>query len=324
MKPQVPNRVHRIMPQALQFQHSDSIQYARGELFVMGSETRPLDDSGWVGEQHTGQGAAIAFSLLPIEVEFADTDPVLLAPTTVAMTRPNGPYTRAARNDIGQRTVFLSMPIPLACELAAYHDPHAQDRVEDPFAHRYGPCNPIAQTLARQLERAVFRSKHAIEPLEFDEFAMQIVEHAIEVVYAHAGAPRARSLPIATRRTQRAWVDDAIERLCMDPGRPWSLATLSDEVELSPGYLSRLFRAHTGHTLSESLMIVRLMHAIDRLPDMRGQFSLLAEECGFSSHAHMSAAFQSTLGVAPKHLALQSKRALRESMNHLVRALREH
>lgn len=324
MKPQVPARVHQIMPQALQFQQSDSIQYARGELFVMGSESRPLNDSGWVGEQHTGQGAAIAFSLLPIEVEFANTDPVLLAPTTVAMTRPNGPYTRAARNEIGQRTVFLSMPIPLACELAANHDPRAQDRVEDPFAHRYGPCNPVAQTLARQLERAVFRSSHAIDPLAFDELALQIVEHAIEGVYAHAGAQRARALPVATRRTQRAWVDDAIERLCMDPGRPWSLAALSDEVELSPGYLSRLFRMHTGHTLSESLMIVRLMHAIDRLPDMRGQFSLLAEECGFSSHAHMSAAFQSTLGVAPKHLALQSKRALRESMNQLVRALREH
>lgn len=70
-------------------------------------------------------------------------------------------------------------------------------------------------------------------------------------------------------------------------------------------------------------MIVRLMRAIERLPDMRGRFADLADDCGFSSHAHMSAAFQGTLGVSPKQIARRSRAEIRSAMELLARSLRE-
>lgn len=316
-------RVWKIaMPSPIQIAKHDSIAYASGDIFTLGSESRHLQDAGWHGEQHTGPRHAIAFSLLPIAVDFADEDPVLLGPTTLAMTKPQGAYRRTPRSERGQRTLFLSMPTDLACELVGAFSAEDAERREDPFPSRYGPCDPSAQAAAWQLDRLVFSKRSQIDPMAFDEVAMHIVHQALRGIYADRRQRRTPDLPVGTRRAQRKSVDEAIALMCAQPGRAWVLSELADSVELSPGYLSRLFRTHTGHTMSHTLTIVRLMHAIERIADMRGQLTRLAIECGFASHAHMSYCFNAHLGIAPTQLVASGSREISETLNHLASRLR--
>ncbi|NQX95467.1 MAG: helix-turn-helix transcriptional regulator [Erythrobacter sp.] len=238
------------------------------------------------------------------------------------MTRPNCPYTREAISPAGQRTLFFSMDAKLASELVATHDLKALDRLHDPFPMRYAPSMPRAVACARQLEHCISLSEVELEPIEFDELVMSIAQHTIAGVYEYIEQSRSPKLPAETITAQRRWVDDVITRLCDEPGKRWSLAQLADEVELSPGYLSRLFRGHTGHTLSQTLTIIRLMHALERLPDMRGRLTRLAIECGFSSHAHMSNAFRTVLNAPPNELMHASSRKLRASLANLGKQLR--
>ena len=296
---------------------SDRIRYVSGQLFTLGSEDRGLKDRGWDGQQRTGDRHVVAFSLRPVEVHFEGESPVILAPTTIALVHPNCAYTRQARSDRGQRTLFLSMDERTLRSVLARHMSIEPDDQHDLFPMRFGPSDARSQAMAIQLDRLLLRDRIEMQPLEFDELAMGIVDQAIGAVIRHKGDARVDELPEHTKRQQRGWVDDAIARLCQDSGRQWTLNELADSVDLSPAYLSRLFRKHTGHTLSQTLTIVRLIRVIERLPDMRGSLTRLAVECGFSSHAHMSTAFQSVLQLSPSTLA-RSDRASRSEVRRVL------
>lgn len=192
------------MHSPLRFHSEPSVDYASSDLFTIGSEDRRPDHPGWGDEQNAGDRPAIAFSLRPVKVEFEGADPVLLAPTTLAMTRPGGGYTRDVRCDAGQRTLFLVMSPQTACGLAGVHNPGAREREGDPFPGRYGPCCVRAHSMACQLGRAVFDAERPIEALGFDEMAMQIVEHALAGVGASSVCPRPPDGPSAAGWTMRS------------------------------------------------------------------------------------------------------------------------
>lgn len=305
------------MTRPLQQIENDRIKYASGDLFTLGSEDRGLVDRGWVGEQRTGNRHVVAFSLRPVEVHFEGELPVVLAPTTIAMVHPNCAYTRHARSEQGQRTLFISMEEQTLRSVLARHTSAEPDDADDLFPMRFGPSDARSQAMAIQLDRLLHRDRIEIQPMEFDELAMGIVDQAIGAVIQHQQGSQTSDLPEHTRRQQRGWVDDAISRMCLDPSRAWTLNELADAVELSPAYLSRLFRKHTGHTLSQTLTIIRLLRVVERLPDMRGSLTRLAVECGFSSHSHMSHAFQSVLHLSPSTVA-KSDRASRSEVRRLL------
>jgi AraC family transcriptional regulator len=82
------------------------------------------------------------------------------------------------------------------------------------------------------------------------------------------------------------------------------LADLATDLGLSESYLARTFRAATGTTLHAALMERRIARArllIEAAPRHRGRASLaeIAAATGFSSHAHMTAAFRRVLGTTP-------------------------
>lgn len=93
---------------------------------------------------------------------------------------------------------------------------------------------------------------------------------------------------------------------------PLSMRNLADTSSVGYSHLRRAFKAHTGLTMKQYQMQVRLRHAQDRLLNTRLSVKEIAGRLGFNSPFHFSADFKRQTGVSPKEWRrLQSSRARR-------------
>lgn len=77
-----------------------------------------------------------------------------------------------------------------------------------------------------------------------------------------------------------------------------TLADLSGHTGLSPGYLSRLFRADTGESV-HGYILGRKLEAAKSLVERGGKMGETAYALGFSSESHFIALFKKRFGVTP-------------------------
>lgn len=103
-----------------------------------------------------------------------------------------------------------------------------------------------------------------------------------------------------TQRARRRLVADAREALATDPGR--SLADLARELATSPHHLSRVFHAHTGHTVSRYRLLLRTRTALERLAEGERNLGRLAAEVGFADQAHLCRVIRGQTGHTPSAL----------------------
>jgi AraC-like DNA-binding protein len=74
---------------------------------------------------------------------------------------------------------------------------------------------------------------------------------------------------------------------------------IADMVHLSPGYFSNLFRAETGMSFSDYLIMVRIENAKAMLRRFELSVEAISKKCGFNSLAHFSRTFKDRCGVSP-------------------------
>jgi AraC family transcriptional regulator len=84
-----------------------------------------------------------------------------------------------------------------------------------------------------------------------------------------------------------------------------TLEDIAAELKASPFRLCRAFRQATGGSLHQHLTRLRLVTALERLPDYRERLTDLALDLGFSSHSHFTHAFRGYFGRTPSELALR-------------------
>jgi len=90
-----------------------------------------------------------------------------------------------------------------------------------------------------------------------------------------------------------------LDRMRANLSENLNLATLAAETGYSRAHFRRTFRAATGQTPHRYLLDLRLENARALLAGRGMPLIDIAAECGFSSHAHLSAAFRSRFGVSP-------------------------
>jgi AraC family transcriptional regulator len=78
-----------------------------------------------------------------------------------------------------------------------------------------------------------------------------------------------------------------------------TLEALAEELGVSPFRLCRAFRQATGGSLHQHLTRLRLVTALEKLPEYRERLTDLALDLGFSSHSHFTHAFRGYFGRAP-------------------------
>ena len=84
------------------------------------------------------------------------------------------------------------------------------------------------------------------------------------------------------------------------PARPLPLAELADAVGVSPGHLSRVFRAEYAVGPVAAVELVRLARAATLLQRSNLTVGAVATACGFANPFHFSRRFRATYGVPPR------------------------
>lgn len=160
------------------------------------------------------------------------------------------------------------------------------------------PAEPVPIAPSVDLEhRLLLAAAHR------DEDPHEVVERAVGVAAeALAGLDRRRveSGRPGAHRMQRAIVDDARQALAEDPGRP--LPEMARQLAVSPHHLSRIFRAHTGHTIARHRMRLRVRAALERLAGGDHELARLAAELGFADQSHLCRVIRSETGTTPGSL----------------------
>lgn len=74
---------------------------------------------------------------------------------------------------------------------------------------------------------------------------------------------------------------------------------IADYLQVSEGYLRKLFRQETGETLKEYILSYRMKKAKQYLASGKYRISEIAHMCGYKTSQHFSTAFKNIVGMSP-------------------------
>lgn len=184
---------------------------------------------------------------------------------------------------VAEPTLRELAPKNLVCESAGFT-----------FNQQHLRIDARAQALVMLLKHSL---RHGgIEPLEAEALSLTLVSRAI--------GPRTSRASGATYARRRL-VDRVKVLLAGDLSRRWTLAEIAREICGSPVYLTQVFQQVEGLPLYRYHLRLRLARALDLIAQ-RDDLSGLAQDLGFSSHSHFSAAFKQAYGVTPAEFRAQS------------------
>jgi AraC-like DNA-binding protein len=83
------------------------------------------------------------------------------------------------------------------------------------------------------------------------------------------------------------------------PSKPHRIRDIASTLAVSPFHLAHVFRRHTGVSIHQYVLQLRMAHAAARLAAGETNLSRLAIDLGFSSHSHFSAVFRRYFGASP-------------------------
>ena len=108
------------------------------------------------------------------------------------------------------------------------------------------------------------------------------------------------------QRVAQERVEQVIFLLKQNLAEPPSLEELGRKIGCSHFYLSRIFSAQTGHTITQHLRQLRMERAAELLKKGEHNVTEAATEVGYNSLSHFSAAFHETFGCCPGLYPLQT------------------
>jgi AraC family transcriptional regulator len=189
----------------------------------------------------------------------------------------------------GDTSLVVSLAQPLLAELA----PKSLLATGEPltFNQQSMRIDARAQALAMLLNHSLCIG--SIEALEAEALSLTLISRAI-------GPRTARASGASYSR--RRLVDRVKVLLASDLSRRWTLAEIAGEIRGSPVYLTQVFQQVEGLPLYRYHLRLRLARALDLVAG-RADLSGLAQDLGFSSHSHFTAAFKQAYGRTPSEFA---------------------
>ena len=76
-----------------------------------------------------------------------------------------------------------------------------------------------------------------------------------------------------------------------------NLEMISKEVHLEPHYLCALFKEHTGTTIMQYIISLRIENAKHLIMTQDDKIYKISEKCGFANYNHFSNTFKKTTGI---------------------------
>lgn len=97
------------------------------------------------------------------------------------------------------------------------------------------------------------------------------------------------------------YVKSAIACINRDYSKTISQQSVADEIGISVGYLSTIFKAETGQGFSDYLNSVRIRNATQMLDSGEYDLHKISMECGFQDYAYFFKVFKKKVGITPKN-----------------------
>jgi AraC family transcriptional regulator len=159
-----------------------------------------------------------------------------------------------------------------------------------------------------------------VDALEAEERAFDLLDAALGAARRQRTAPRrARAAVGGTWRRARR-VALAVEAICTEPERKWTLSELSALASVSPGHLAHLFRAELGTSVYDYVIRSRLSRALDAVLDSDSGLTEIALDAGFASHSHFTARFRALFGRTPQQVRRATRGATARELRRIVTA----
>jgi len=235
---------------------------------------------------------------------------------------------RLSRTEIEEQAAFLGIQAEGSRTMALIHImerpaapqlPGEKDRRIESFAVRrlaedvFRPFPPLVIFQDEQDDVAALTGcaagpewSRAVETIEAG--AARSLTHAVliahsPVVEGPEGVPEtyeALSAEVARRSGLRSFVLVAQGYIDSHYGEPdLTLEKVASEVQVSPGYLSRLLKRETGFSFVDYLTRVRITRAVQLMSDPAVKVYEVAEAVGYQSQHYFSRAFKRVFGRSP-------------------------
>jgi AraC-like DNA-binding protein len=208
------------------------------------------------------------------------------------------------RYHVGRRTVIADANATMLFHPSEpFSISHPTDHGDDCIALRFD-----TDTVAEALGPAG-RSAHAWLPSPLTQRAIQAAAaDAVSAMDAIAREERGLDVlqligdtkPLARTSNDAARIEAVRERLAAEPGAKLSLAEIARDIDLSPFHVARCFRAHTGTSLHQYQLSLRLGLAMTALRDGEDNLTRLGLDLGFASASHFSTTFRRAYGLSPR------------------------
>jgi AraC family transcriptional regulator len=159
---------------------------------------------------------------------------------------------------------------------------------------RFAVLDPMLEQLAIAITTAL-RDGTAEDGLYIDTLAQMM---AVHLARAHSSQSRPARMP--TMQTISGWrMRRVIEYIEENLDGDLSLEAMASEVDISPIYLARAFKAAVGQSPHQYVLSRRVERAKELLRNTELPVVDVALSSGFSSQSHLSYWFQRFMGVSP-------------------------
>ena len=155
--------------------------------------------------------------------------------------------------------------------------------LDDIFEQRSRHIGGFAQRLSQELRQPDDLSGLAVSGLVFELISSLSREDQ--------RSPAARAQP--------AWLSKVLDYLHAHDDRMVRVEDVAAEVDLHPGYLARVFRAHIGMPLGSYARELRLERAAADLSSTDDRILDIALAAGFTDQSHLTRLFRRRYGVTP-------------------------
>ena len=252
----------------------------RSPIVSLGTFWCAPDDVRWSLENFVGDVAHIIFPATPVWIAVQGRELALAGPNHAVFLNPGDVFRRRRFNGHGDRNHFMVVG-----------DDTMDDWLRDArFPDTLGKLLPRPYLTVRSIARAL---AHGGDGLMVEERLLALGHATL------TGAFVGRERLVRRRRRPPPVVEDAKALLSARYTEHLTLEELGREVNVSPFHLARSFRRHTGYTLHEYRIHLRLRSALERLAAGDEDLAVIARAVGFSSHSHLTASFRRAFGVPP-------------------------
>jgi AraC-like DNA-binding protein len=294
-----------------------SLSYVyEGTLVSVGhSKCRPsIEDPG---HQCTSRDYLIAIPRSGLFIKHRGPVTAFADPNHAVLFNPGETFRFSHPGCVGDDCVVFRLAPRLVRDVVSMWDPLAADRPDRLFSFDVVGVEPRAFLLQRlAYERAVRGTDDSAIAIE--EAVVRLLGEIVQTAYTEKGQRPAGALAGAAREHARC-VARVKAFMAQQFRERLTLNEISEEAEVSPFHLCRMFKKETGLSIHRYLNRLRLRACVDSLTQAQQGLTDLAISVGYSSHSHFTEAFRREFGVPPSVVRKAMLETSRDELNLLLK-----